>query len=268
MRRSRVFWALILMLFGFLFLLRNFEIIDINVWGVFWPTFLILLGVWFIWGSLVRTPPAESQESSIPLDGGEEARIRVKHGAGRLRVSESTDPDLLLSGVFGWGLDKVVKREGSTLDVLLRPSHGVFPDVIFPWNWTSGQGLDWSVQINQDVPLSLSFETGAGDAKLDLSQLNIKDLDLQTGASSTTLTLPEKAGQTTVQVEAGVASVSIKIPENVAARIETEGGLASIQIHQERFPRRGDVYLSEDYESAENKIDMKIETGLGSVRVS
>ncbi|MFO8036312.1 MAG: DUF5668 domain-containing protein [Anaerolineales bacterium] len=268
MSRSRVFWALILVLFGFLFLLRNFEIIDIDVWGVFWPTFLILLGVWFIWGSLARTPPVESQESSIALDGGEEARIRVKHGAGRLRVSESTDPDLLLSGVFGWGLDEVVKREGSTMDVLLSPSHGVFPDVIFPWTWTSGHGLDWSVQINQNIPLSLTFETGAGDAQLDLSQMNVKNLKLHTGASSTTLTLPEKAGQTTVQVEAGVASVSIKIPANVAAIIKAEGGLASIQINQERFPRRGDVYQSEDYESAENKVEMKIETGLGSVKVA
>jgi hypothetical protein len=268
MSRSRVFWAVVLMLFGVLFLLRNFGIIDVNVWGLFWPTFLILLGIWFIWGSLARTPPTESQESSISLDGGQDAVIRVKHGAGRLQVSEGTDPDLLLSGTFGWGLDKVVKREGSTLDVLLRPSQGVFPDVIFPWTWSSGHGLDWAVQINQDIPLSLSFETGAGDAKLDFSQLNVKDLDLQTGASSTTLTLPEKAGQTTVQIEAGVASVSIKIPENVAARIEKEGGLASIQIDQERFPRHGDVYLSDDYESSENKIDLKIEAGLGSVRVS
>lgn len=268
MRRSRVFWALILVLFGFLFLLRNFEIINVNVWSLFWPTFLILLGIWFIWGSLSRTPPVKSKQASIPLEGAEEARIHVKHGAGRLRVAENAEPDMLLSGEFGWGMEKTVKREGAKLDVLLRPAHGVFPDVIFPWTWTSGHGLDWSVHINQDVPLSLKFETGAGEAQLDFSQLNVKDLQLQTGASSTMLTLPEEAGYTRVKVEAGVASVSLRIPENVAARIETEGGLASINVNQERFPRRGDVYISEEYESAENRIDMKIETGLGSVKVN
>jgi len=267
MRRSRVFWALMFVIFGFLLLLGNLGFLSQNVWGLFWPIFLILLGVWFIWGSLTRKPSAEGEEVAIPLDGAGEVKLRVKHGAGQFRLSDGAAPDQALSGTFGGGLEKAVNREGSRLDITLKPSRGVFPDFLFPWTWTAGGGFDWSLKINEEIPLFFDIEAGAGGAKLDFSHLNLKDLQIETGVSSTTLTLPEKAGHTNVKLEAGVASVSVRIPDNVSARIEAEGGLASINVNEDRFPRQGGLYISDGYEKAENKIAMKIETGLGSIKV-
>lgn len=267
MTRNRIFWALILVLLGAILLMNNLDILDVAVWSLFWPSLLILLGIWFLWGSLSRTPPKESEVASVPLDGATEAHVQIKHGAGRLQVRGEGDGDELISGSFGWGLAKEIRREGSKLFVTLRPRHGVFPDVIFPWSWTSGGGLDWDVSIRREIPLTLSFETGAGEARLDLSQLQVKDLRIQTGASSTQLTLPQSAGHTDMRLEAGVASVSVKVPEKVAAKIRTSGGLASIQVDQNRFLPDGEIYKSAEYESAENKVEMRIETGVGSVKV-
>jgi hypothetical protein len=70
-----------------------------------------------------------------------------------------------------------------------------------------------------------------------------------------------------VSIEAGVASVKLTIPEGVSADIQARGGLASIQIDQKRFPRDGERYRSADYDTAGNKIDLMIETGVGSVEV-
>lgn len=267
MRRSRVFWALIFVLFGFLLLLGNLGFLSLNVWSLFWPIFLILLGVWFIWNSLAPGPPVESEEASIPLEGAGEVKLRVKHGAGQFRLSDGAAPDQALSGTFGGGLEKAVNRQGSRLDITLQPAPGAFLDFLFPWTWTTGGGFDWALKINEEIPLSFKLEAGAGGATLDFSQLNLKDLEVETGVSSTTLTLPERAGHTKVKLEAGVASVSVRIPENVAARIETEGGLASISVNENRFPRQGGLYISDGFETAENKIEMKIETGLGSIKV-
>lgn len=267
MSRSRVFWALVLLLLGFLLLLKNTGLLEFEVWPLFWPSILILVGVWFLWDSLSRTPPAENKKAYIPLDGAEEARIHIKHGAGRLEVSGGSAPDHLLSGTFGWGLEKEVHREASKLDVLMRPSLGIFPDVIFPWTWTSGHGLDWTVACNEEIPLDFVFETGAGEAILDLSHLQVREISVHTGASSTTVKMPQNAGQTSMKLGAGVASVVVQVPDGVAARIKSVGGLSSVNIDQGRFTKKGDEYISEGYHDAENKTDIRIETGVGSVKI-
>jgi hypothetical protein len=57
------------------------------------------------------------------------------------------------------------------------------------------------------------------------------------------------------------------VPQGVAASIRARGGLASINIDSNRFPRSGDVNQSPDYETAANKVDMDIQTGVGSVDI-
>ena len=75
------------------------------------------------------------------------------------------------------------------------------------------------------------------------------------------------AGHTRVHIGAGAASVAIRVPSGVAGRIRVKGGLAGIAVDKGRFPRMGDVYQSTDYDTAPNKVDVDIETGVGSVDV-
>jgi hypothetical protein len=43
--------------------------------------------------------------------------------------------------------------------------------------------------------------------------------------------------------------------------------LSEISVDQNRFPRTGNGYQSADYDTAANKVDILIETGVGSVKV-
>jgi hypothetical protein len=70
-----------------------------------------------------------------------------------------------------------------------------------------------------------------------------------------------------VRIEAGAASIVLRVPENVAARIRVGGALSGVQVDRDRFPRQGDVYQSPDYETAENKAEIHVETGVGSITV-
>jgi hypothetical protein len=62
--------------------------------------------------------------------------------------------------------------------------------------------------------------------------------------------------------------VSVKVPEGVAARIRASGGVASINVDRKRFPRQGQVYVSPDYETAENTVDIDLDMGVGSLSIS
>jgi len=41
--------ALSFILLGVIFLLKNLGVITAGVWGLIWPMFLILIGIWIIW---------------------------------------------------------------------------------------------------------------------------------------------------------------------------------------------------------------------------
>jgi hypothetical protein len=264
MRRSGLFWGVILLLIGLLLLLSNLGIIAVNVWGAVWAVVLIALGVGILWGIVVGSSAAVEKETAIPLEGAGSARVRVKHGAGRLRVSGGAAPDALLEGTFTGGLDYRARRSGEALDVKMSPRG--LPFSMGPWNW-GRQGLGWTFSLNDAIPLDLAFETGAGEARLDLSELHVSHLRLQTGASSVQVMLPAKAGHTRARIEAGAASVSIRVPANVAAQVRFEGALASVDVDQNRFPRSGAVYRSPDYDTAQNKVDIDVEAGVGSFDV-
>ncbi len=267
MRSNRMFWAVLLILMGALFLGNNLGLFSFNVWSLFWPIFLILMGVWFLLGTMRGPQAITAVEDSIALDGASRAKVVVKHGAGRLRVDGSAAEGMLVSGTFVNGLDARLTKLDDSLDVIMKPQSPIFPDVILPWNWVSGQGLSWDFGFAREVQLDLTFETGAGEGRLDLEELQVRRLALKTGASSTDLTLPARAGQTDVKVEAGAASVKIRVPENAALQLETESGLASINVDLNRFPRGGNGYQSPGYETAENRIFVRIETGLGSIEI-
>jgi len=265
MRRGGLFWGVILLLIGLLLLLSNLDIVSVNLWSAIWAVVLIVVGVGILWGIVFGPSTAEDEEVAIPLEGAGSARIRVKHAVGRLRASGGATQGMLLEGTFSGGLDYRTQRKGDEVDVEMSLPR--FPYMLAPWNW-GREGLGWTFELNRGIPLSLALETGASDARLDLSELQVSDLRLETGASSTQVTLPAHAGHTRVRVEAGAASVSLRVPPDVAARMRFQGALASIDVDRDRFPRTGGVYQSPDYDTAENRVDMEIEAGVGSLRVS
>jgi hypothetical protein len=81
------------------------------------------------------------------------------------------------------------------------------------------------------------------------------------------LTLPENAGSTRVKIESGAASLEIQVPSGVAARIRSSGGLSSFSVDKDRFPRVGDIYQSPDFDVAQNKVELNVQMGVGSVSI-
>lgn len=270
MRKSSVFWAIVLIVVGLLWLLDNlgaFRFLGVSVWGLIWPAVLILLGIWILAGIGRGGRRIGVEQATIPLDGAARARIRMHHGAGRLSLQAGAEGDRLLAGTFGGGLDYRTRQEGGQLVVDMRPRSRAWTFWGAPWAWSVPGSLDWTMIVNPGIALELDLETGANDTRLDLSELLVTDLRLKTGASATQVTLPARAGHTRVRAESGAASVTIRVPEGVAARIRVEGALAGVDVDTHRFPRMGGIYQSVDYETAQNRADIRVEAAVGSVTV-
>lgn len=262
MRRGSIFWGIVIILLGIILLFAQF-FPDINVWGLIWPLFLILLGVWFLVGHRMGGSLAVEQVN-LPLSDIREARIRLHHGAGRLEIGPAAAPETLLSGLFAGGVEQRLDRQGSAASLDLRTR----TDVFMGWpgvNMTGG--LTWTVNLTRDIPLQLELETGASETRLNLQDLMVTELILKTGASSTVATLPARAGMTRVNVQAGAALVELRVPEGVAARIQVKSGLAGIHIDSNRFPAAMNGYGTPGFDTAANRADIYVETGVGSIDI-
>jgi len=264
MKRSSLFWGSAIVLLGAALLAGNLGIIRGNVWVFFWPAVVILAGVWFLLRSTAKNEEIVTTAANVPLEGATAAEIIFKHGAGRLVVDANAQSGDLLSGSYAGGVTADVDRSGATAKVALHTPTDLVFDAAFPM---TGHGYEWRVGVTPQIPVTLRFETGASESKLDLSGLKAGEVTLETGASSTEITTPANAGYTKMKVESGAASLKVTIPQGVGANIHVESGLAGINIDSKRFTRDGNNYRSADYATAANKLDLDIETGVSSVDV-
>jgi hypothetical protein len=259
MRRSTLFWGGILILVGILLLLNNLGIFNVNIWSILWPLLLIAFGLWILVNSIWR-PKNLTEHASVPLEGARSASLRFQHGAGRLELASGASGDTAMEGDFSGGLDLSQRRTGDELDlVLAAPVNIPFGGPEF--------GNNWSVRLASGVPYRLTLNTGAGESRLDLRDLQVTHLEISSGASSTDLTLPERAGFTRAKISTGAASVTVRIPQGVGAYIRTRGALSSFNVPTGVFTRVDDTYVTPGYQDAPNRVELDIETGVGSVEI-
>jgi hypothetical protein len=260
---NSLFWGSILIILGVLFTLKTAGYITGDVLGWFWPIFLMLLGVWIISGRWTRTWGFSSEGTpfAIDLQGAKQARIKFNHGAGQLEIGSGAHSGQLLLGTSGLGLNYSSELSGDILETHVEAGPTFIPFI------GPSSGV-WRFQLNRDVPLSLIFEVGACNLTADLTDLIVTYAQLKTGASDSRLNLPEREGNTIVDIEAGAASMDIRIPPTVAARIRVKEGISSLNIDPVRFSRMdGGVYQSSGYDTSTNRAEININVGAGKIEI-
>lgn len=265
MRGNRLFWGLVLILLGTLFLLQTVGVLSWSVWAYFWPLMLILVGGWILLRPrLGGKASLQAETLAIPLGAASEASVEFNHGAGRLLVSDGAGAAQLLEGSFVGGVRHSVQQEGPLTRVKLSADNILTP---LDMPWAGEEGLRWDVKLTREVPLELTFHTGAGENRINLRELKVRRILLETGASSTEMTLPAQSPFCRVDVRAGAASVVLRVPQGVAGRIVMESGLVGSKIDPQRFPYNGTTYETPGYDQAERRVEIKVEAGLGSIEI-
>jgi len=261
MRRGDVFWGGILIILGSLFLLQANHLIS-DALGWFWPLFFILLGVWVLAARFLPGLSADSGEQfSIDLQGATQLALELDHGAGTVHLSAGTPAGIAVAGTKATGMEFKSRLVGERLEVKLDAGPTFIP-FLGPDSGT------WQFQVNQDVPLTLDVDAGASRLDLDLTDLKVTHVSVDTGASSLELKLPARAGNTLVDIESGAATLNLSVPQGVGARLRVRQGASSVQVDQTRFPMRdGGLYQSADYDTAANKVEINLNGGANTVNV-
>jgi hypothetical protein len=249
-----------------------------------------------------------NQREEIPLPEAESARVDVLFGAGDLEV-EAGVSDQLLSAQFRYNVEQW-EPEVTYADGTLTIKQG---DMKEDWGVPTGNTRnEWKLEFSPEIPLEMNFDIGAGNGELDLTGLQIADLDLDLGAGDFEVRFEEPneaemkalgldAGASKVEIvgignagpeevvvnggvgdltldltgdwpnsadvkiTAGIGSVTLRLPDDLGVRVETEGGLTNVESDDLR--RSGDVYVNDAFGEAELELRIHVTTGIGTLRL-
>ena len=286
-------WGIFLLFLGVVFLLQTFNVLPWGLWGTlwrFWPVLLIVIGLsillrrsnpWLV-GALILvllfaslgiaicqygpSLPAGgvTKSYSEPLGSLERAQIQINFNAGSLTM-RSLPPDspnfVEAASGRGNGDMKVVFQnqdgEGSLFLSTERTNRRF---------WDEAEAK-WEVRFNRTLPLTIDIKSAVGNLDLDLSELAVTELQMDIDAGNCMVTMPSSTGTTHAYIKADVANIEVTIPEGVAAKLKVDTDLSAFEINESRFPRKGDYYISPDFESAKNRIELELDCDIGRVQV-
>lgn len=259
MRRDSIFWGAALIVLGLLFFLQGQGFIA-NLPRYIWPFALILVGAWIILSVYWKPALSDMDTFSVPLGGASSVKFHFAHGAGQLHISGGAPAGQALLGTAAVGMNRSSQLNGDRLDVRVEAGPSFFP-LIGPQ-----QGF-WSFQLTQDVPVLLDVEAGASSLQIDLTDVLVTLFSLKTGASSVDVTMPAR-GVSILDVESGVASIGIRVPAGTAARIHVKEGVMTVNVDTSRFPQIDSrLYQSANFDASQNRTEILIDSGVGSVSV-
>ncbi len=262
MRRGNIFWGVVLIILGGLFFLKETGVIS-NVFGWFWPVLLILLGAWILLERFLPAPAGDPGESfSIDLQGAARLALDFDLGAGSMQLTGGAAPGTAVSGTQATGMDRKSSLAGDTLEVKIGAGPSFLPFI-------GPSGGTWQLRLNQDVPLTLKVAAGASSLDFDLTDLKVTQMKIEIGASTLKVKLPANAGNTTVDIDSGAATLDLSVPQGVAARVRAKHEASSLHIDHSRFPMQADgLYQSADYDTTANKVEIDLDGGANTVNIT
>jgi len=121
----------------------------------------------------------------------------------------------------------------------------------------------WVVNIKPGLPATLTAEMAFGSMQLDLYELAVKELALDTAVGINTITL----GSTpiTVEIDSAVADVVVYVPQGVAVQVDLDTAVTVVEYPPD-YLRNGDRLTAPTTGSP--IIQLRISNAVGRVKIA
>ncbi len=218
------------------------------------------------------TKPADLKFATVdyPVAGLESAKVTIDwtSAPGYLdALDDSTnliEANIAYRGELAFDVDTQWDYASVVLDSYLQGvSYGAF-------NFDD-EDVVWDVKLSPNVALDLWLDSGSGKGDFDLTKLNITHFELDSGSGSVRLRLPERSNFEG-KIDSGSGALTLLLPDDVGMRIVLDDGSGAF--HPDgRFElisgERDDdgIWETENYDTADYKIDLDIDQGSGSIRI-
>ncbi len=263
-----VHWGSMLSLWPILIIVAGLSILAVR--GVIWRVVtwaLILLGLLFIGSVAVGYVDFSSQIRSMSTVAGVDNQevksitLHVKAGAGEISVGSNDQVEIVKANL-----------DSNIAELVQDVSHNGFVENInlttstFRQGWIGGVHNNLDVMIGRKLPVSFSMDFGAAKADVDLEEVEVTAVNLKSGASSTTLTVGDRAKNVDINIESGASSTVVRVPKDSGIKLSLDGGLIGRELADLKEIGSG-VYQSSNYSDSKNIININVKLGAASFKI-
>jgi len=198
--------------------------------------------------------------------GVDRADLDLKLGGARFNIRSqggAEEQQQLLTGEYAW--------QDSVLDIARQPQlqtlrSGDTVRVTFDGQKAWGmRSLD--LNLSPLVRYDLAIDAGAIDGRLDLSELQVEHLKLNTGASKFDLIFGDNGTATEAQVNSGASNVTLEVPDSVGLRVHFSGVVSSTNFMGSGLVLANRDWVSPNYDQAKSKVDLTLSAAAGAVEL-
>lgn len=269
-------WPLLL-IFGGIALLFNRRIPFTTVLLVF---LVVLVGYSFIPGVNnskyqgpfhLSTGEEKAMELAVPMDQGiKKANVSLNLGGSDINLN-SAAPNVnsqnVLAGHYEWSSH--IAPASDMAPKLSQHKNGDTMNIQFNSEKRMGNGeskLDFTLNPQVDYG-DMKVNAGAFNGTMNLSQLRVSNLDINSGASQLELRFGDTGTTTNADINAGASKVTLVVPEQVGLKIKVSGFTNSTNFAGDGLFLQDKEWVSPNYDSAKTKINMSMSVAAGKIEL-
>lgn len=305
MSYKKIFWGIVLIMIGILFILKNAGIVFISwhmVWSL-WPVLIILWGISVIpvngWIKLaaslvvvvagfllVQRDPGNSDHFSWRFDRHNDWDNEwndYDSTSNQQSLSETYNDSIRFAKLnFEVAAGKFLIHDTTRLliDLERKGSTGSYTmtsrdedsirilDLQFEQHGNVHNFKnDVDMKLNQNPVWDLDLDIGAASIDFDLSRFKVNKLKVDGGASSIYLKMGDLLPRSDVEVDAGASSIKIHVPKTSGCEVITNTFLSSRDL--KGFTKvENHRYQTPGFASSTKKIYISLEAGITSIDVT
>ncbi|HEY8420258.1 MAG TPA: LiaF domain-containing protein [Thermoclostridium sp.] len=125
----------------------------------------------------------------------------------------------------------------------------------------------FDLQINQTIPWEMDTTLSVVDGELNLSQIQLKKLNLKLGVGDLDLIIGKQQEHAVINIQAGATDLDIYLPEDSGLMVKTGNLLTNLSFHNINMTSQDNVYISDNYEQAERKVEMNIQSAVSTIEI-
>jgi hypothetical protein len=126
---------------------------------------------------------------------------------------------------------------------------------------------EWRLKLNDGIPIDFSLHCGAGENRLNLGQLDLRDVDVHIGAGRVELDLTGRQPKHdySVSVHGGVGEAVVRLPSDAGVIATASGGLGEIEVNG--LEKQGGEWRSGASGKGKSTIHVDVHGGIGKITI-
>jgi hypothetical protein len=124
-----------------------------------------------------------------------------------------------------------------------------------------------TLNLNTEPLWDLNLDVGAAALEFDLSDFKVKNLDIDGGAAALEIILGDKHNDSYVNIDAGASSIELSIPESSGCDLKISSVLSGKSINGFEKLEHGH-YRTDNFAEAENKIFIEVDAAVSSYEIN